>query len=425
MTKETARAALTALFATAQGHLREGRLEEAERVLGRILRQAPDHPHALYALGLLRHRQGRSGEAVALLERAMPALDRDPVACFNMATVLLEQGRADEAADALRRALALRPGYDDAELQLGVACVRGGRPDAAIAAFEAVLARTPGHLVALMNLAGVLASHRPGEAVAYAERAVAAAPQARKVPALNLLAKALAMSGREDEAVAAYDEALKLAPDDLRARFGTAVTLPRVYAEQAGIDRWRARYTRELADFDAWLKLETKAEIEAAAESVFTLGNFPLPQQGRDDRAVQEVYGRLLHRVAAARYPDYARPLTLTARDGRPRVGFVSAFFRAHSIAKTHGAWARRLDRESFEVFAVHTGTEADEVSEGFRRDCEHFVHHPRADAALLRLLEGLDLDVLVYPDLGMEPAMLLPAALRLAPVQCQRRGAL
>ncbi len=156
-----------------------------------------------------------------------------------------------------------------------------------------------------------------------------------------------------------------------------------------------------------------------------TLSRFRVraPQQGRDDRRVQEAYGRLLHRVAAARYPDFVRPMAATAREGRPRVGFVSAFFREHSIAKTHGAWARRLDPERFEVFAVHTGTECDGATEGFRRDCEHFHHHPRADAALLALLRGLDLDVLVYPDLGMEPAMLLPAALRLAPVQCQGLG--
>ena len=45
------------------------------------------------------------------------------------------------------------------------------------------------------------------------------------------------------------------------------------------------------------------------------------------------------------------------------------------------------------------------------RRTCEHFVHHPRHDQSLLHLLRSLELDVLVYPDVGMEPGMLLPAA--------------
>jgi protein O-GlcNAc transferase len=71
----------------------------------------------------------------------------------------------------------------------------------------------------------------------------------------------------------------------------------------------------------------------------------------------------------------------------------------------------------------VHTGPEQDAMSDDIERASEHFVHHPAVGVTLLQTLRGLDLDVIIYPDLGMEPAMLLPAALRLAPIQCQGLG--
>ncbi len=411
------------LLSEAQKALGAGRLPYAEDLLARARKLAPDAPHPVYLLGLLRHQQRRHDEALDLLREAMPHFQNNPVALFNHATVLLQRQRFAEAAAPLRRALSLKPGYEDAAVQLGFVLAKTGDTAGAVETFEALLTRNPKQPVAHMNLSALLMEDRREAALEHAQAAAKASPPDHRAPALNLEAKALALLGREEEAGHLYEQILRQEPNNIRARFGEAVLLPQVYAGGEEVERWRERYGRKLKAFNAWLRLDTAERIAAAADAVFHLANFALPQQARNDRELQAVYGDLLHRVAAARHPEFAQPPAARAPRARPRVGFVSAYLRHHSIAKTHGRWLTGLDRGRFEVFAVHTGAVADAMTESFRQGCEHFLHHPQIDGSLLERLRALELNVLIYPDLGMEPAMLLPAALRLAPVQCQGLG--
>jgi len=407
----------------AKRQLQRGDPEGACASLEAILAHDAVHPYARHYLGMVRHQQGRPDEAYRLLRAAYPGVRHDPVACFNHATVLLQQARYGEAAEPLDRAVSLRPDYVDAKLQLGVVSFRLGELTKAAAAFRSVLEGRPDHFLALTNLAATLLQLDSAQAIPAARHAARVAAAGEQARPLLILAKALALNGREGEAIEVYDRLLRDDPEDIRARYGRAFTLPQVYGSQDEIVRWRAQYRRNLEALRESLRLDEPERIEAAADALFTVQNFALPQQGRDDRAEQALYGALLHRVAAARHPEFARPLPPRLRPGRPRIGFVTAFFRHHSMAKTHGAWATHLDPAKFEVFAVHAGPDRDATTDDIERACEHFVHHPAGGITLVKFLRELDLDALVYPDLGMEPSMLLPAALRLAPVQCQGLG--
>jgi predicted O-linked N-acetylglucosamine transferase (SPINDLY family) len=407
----------------AKRQLQQGDMAGAAASLTSILAHEPGQPNALHYLGLLRHQQGAHEEALRLLREADPGVRHEPVACFNFATVLVQQARYHEALGPLEQALSLRPDYDDATLQLGVVSFKLGDLKRAAAAFRSVVEKRPGHAFALTNLAATLLQLDTAEAVPVARRAAQAAGAKDKARPLRILAKALSLDGEEEAAMDVYDGLLTDDPQDVRARYARAFTLPQVYASRDEIQRWRERYRQGLVALREDLRLDQPEAVEATADALFSVQNFALPQQGLDDRAEQAVYGELLHRVAAARYPAFAWPLAPQPGSGRPRIGLVTAFFRHHSMAKTHGAWATCLDPDKLEVFAVHTGPERDAVSDDIARACEHFLHHPAAGVPLLETLRDLALDAIIYPDLGMEPGLLLPAALRLAPVQCQGLG--
>jgi predicted O-linked N-acetylglucosamine transferase (SPINDLY family) len=407
----------------AKRQLQQGDMDGAWASLRSVLDFAPAHPYAMHYMGLLCHQRGRHGEALRLLRESYQGVRHDPVACFNFATILLEQARFGEAVEPLRHALSLRTDYDDAKLQLGVVSFKLGDLSQAAAAFHSVIEKHPDHVFSLTNLAATLLQLDPAEAIPVARRAAEAAGGKDKARPLRVLAKALALNGEEGAAIDIYDGLLRADPEDVRAQYGRAFTLPQVYTSQSEIVRWRDQYRENLELLRDSLKLGIPEEIEATADALFSLQIFSLPQQGLDDRAEQAIYGELCHRVAAARYPEFARPLPLHLRSGRPRVGIATAFFRLHSVAKTHGAWATHLDPKKFEVFVIHTGPDRDAMSEDIERACEHFIHHPAVGVSLLQTLRNLELDLLIYPDLGMEPNMLLPAALRLAPVQCQGLG--
>ena len=124
----------------------------------------------------------------------------------------------------------------------------------------------------------------------------------------------------------------------------------------------------------------------------------------------------------SARYPRFVEPPARRHR-GRPRVGFASHHLHHHSVAKTHGGWITRLARDRFEVFALYTGAQMDATSRRLAEACEHFIHRPLVDEAFIEFVRSLDLDVLVFPDLGMEPAYQVLAALRLGRLQCNGLG--
>jgi tetratricopeptide (TPR) repeat protein len=119
-------------------------------------------------------------------------------------------------------------------------------------AYAAVLARDPDHTRALFRLAQLRRSN-PSSAIELLRRYVALVPA--DAWGHLALASALADAGRRVEALAAYDEALALEPDDRDIALGG----PRLYARVGQPDRAIDGYRRWLAthadDGEAWREL--------------------------------------------------------------------------------------------------------------------------------------------------------------------------
>ncbi len=399
---------------------RTGRLAEAELLYRRILAARPDYAPALSYLGLLEHKAGRAGG----LKRLALAVKLAPdVASFwlNYGLSLDEAGDAEAGERALRRAVALQPGLFEARMALAACLQRRGRLDDALPHYRKALAAGPRRIEVYINLGGALNdAKRFDEAREVLEAG-------RRIEsdnaALNFnLGLLRANENRTEEAIACFRAAATQRAGYTNAIWHAALALPAIYRQEEDIAAWRQRWSDGLARLEAELDLSTTERVAAAIRAVLSTTNFHLHYQGEDDRALQARYGRLVQRIAAARYPAFTEPLRPRMHD-RLRVGFMSHFFRHHSIAKTHAAWATGLDRRRFEVFVIHTGGERDSATDSIAAAVEHFHHRPRIDEALFGFVRGLELDVLVYPDLGMEPVYQLLAALRLAPVQCNGLG--
>ncbi len=167
------------LMALAAEHHREGRLEEAESLYRRVLRQQPDNVDALRLLGMLAFAAGRPDEAERLLARAIALAPDFAGAHLDLGRVYKEQDRYEEAIESLRRAIELEPGKPQAHYLLGATLAPAALTYEALAAYERCLELKPDHAAARLGLGHVL--------------------------------KAV---GRQAEAVAAYRECLRLKPDN-------------------------------------------------------------------------------------------------------------------------------------------------------------------------------------------------------------------
>jgi len=160
----------------------------------------------------------------------------------------------------------------------------------------------------------------------------------------------------------------------------------------------------------------TRPELEAGTPA------FGLAYHGLDDRALQERLAAFFLQACpslAWTAPHCARG---PRRAGRLRVGFVSSLLHHHTIGKLTRGLIARLARDRFEVMVFHARTQ-DEMATAIGQSAERSERLSGALDGARRQIAAAELDIVFYPDIGMEALTYFLAFARLAPVQCVTWG--
>lgn len=168
--------AIATLQAAARA-IRDGRSNEAERLLAGLRSRFPEHPEVLRVSAILRLRQGRAGDAVAMLQAAVSAHPDDAMLHADLGTASMENGDRDGAFAGWRRACELAPLQPMPWFNLGRNLQLAGQSVTALEALQHCRALAPDFL-----------------------------------PAHILAGDALLHLGRLDEAASAYRSALRFHP---------------------------------------------------------------------------------------------------------------------------------------------------------------------------------------------------------------------
>jgi predicted O-linked N-acetylglucosamine transferase (SPINDLY family) len=151
---------------------------------------------------------------------------------------------------------------------------------------------------------------------------------------------------------------------------------------------------------------------------------FHLAYHALDDlplqRALAELYAGACPSLCMT--AEHCRAPTPTA-DSCIRIGFVSHFFRTHTIARLFHGVIAELSRERFHVSLLTPPSTPDAAREALIETADDFVELPLDLAVARERIAQCRFDVLVYPDIGMSPLTYFLAFARLAPVQCVSWG--
>ncbi len=395
--------------------LNQGRPEEATRAWLMASRAAAGDPRVQLEVARRLGQAGRLQELVEVLQRLLALRPKHHAARLQLGICLSALKRWAEVPAALEPLVAAVPGARDAHVVLADSYQELGRTEEARAGYLRALAVDRGFAPAWNNLGNLLRGEREYAGAVEAYRAALAAAPRQAITWRNL-GLALSALNRSEEAAEALDRAVALEPS-LANRWTRARILPVLYETSGQVDTWRGRYGRLLA--------ETAAAFDPADRSATSAvwDAFHLHYQGRDDRELQAQLGQLIHRVTAAAWPQWHRPLAAPAAgDGRIRVGFASSMLRDHTITMLFGGWIRGLDRSRFEVFCYHTGRKVDDVGRGLAQ-VARWRHVPGGVEQAAAAIRRDDLHALIYPELGMDREALKLASLRLAPLQCVSWG--
>jgi predicted O-linked N-acetylglucosamine transferase (SPINDLY family) len=348
---------------------RQARPDEAEAAYRRALAEKPEFPAALLNLSTLLADQSRTAEALACLERAL-AIDADsPQVLNNLGILYRDLGRSADAEACYRRAIRRVPTFAEAHCNLGGLLKQREQIPAAEAAYREALRLKPDLFDALQGLAGLYKEHAHGT-----------------------------------HAADCYRRALALRADPL-VRFELATLLPAILDSAEQIGETRTRLAADLAQLAG-----DGVRLDFCKTTPHTL--FYLAYQGLNDRP--------LHKLVASLVAPRTDDATSSARRSGPRlrVGFVSKMLQDHTIGQLWQNMIAGLARDRFDVFLWSPPTD-DAVSQRIRARADHWTALlPRA--ALIRpQIADAALDVLVFPEVGMDPVVWALASTRLAPVQC------
>lgn len=232
------------------------------------------------------------------------------------------------------------------------------------------------------------------------------------IPALQNLGYLYNAHCRPEEAASVYQRLVELQPTPLN-RILDAGILPVIYKSHKDLEYWRNRMTSRL---DALVAQQAKIDTS----NMLVPTSFFLAYQGKNNVDVMRQLGKIYHG------PQLVQPATTRLEprsDGRLRVGFISAYFRDHTIGRLNLGRIQRLDRSRFEVTVLATSNRNDPVTAQFRNAADRYMNLERHVQRARERIVDQDLDVLIFADIGMDALTSTLSWSRMAPIQCATWG--
>jgi protein O-GlcNAc transferase len=398
-----------------------GRAPEAIEAYRRFLAINPHYAEAHLGLAAAQRDAGSPDEALASGQRALALAPEAPRVQLAVANLLREKGFTAEAAAAYRAALERDPRMVEALNNLGNLLREQGRVDEALACYERALTVQPEFPEALLNAAQLMRENRRLSDSAAACRLLL---QMRPNMADAHLEHGHVLKGMGDvrAALASYQRALEIDPEFAEARWALAMSRPRMVAEseQDQIEG-RRTFAEDLAALDAWCAQRGPKRV---AHAVGTQQPFYLAYDDVDHRDVISRYGRLCCELMGEWQKATGFPMPARVTRAEKRIGIVSAHIRDHSVwtAITKG-WVEQLDRTRFDLRLFHLGTANDMETALAKTFATHYVYGRSDFVEWTKVILGHQLDVLIYPEIGMDPTTARLASMRLATVQATSWG--
>jgi len=418
----------------------------AEEVFRQVLEREPEQPDAFHMLGLTLHAQGRFVEAAAAIDKAIAILPNQAMFHTHAGVVAAALGTIGPAVEYYKMAIKCDPNYTDAYNNFGVLLDAIGQYDEALQILDQGLARNSNAAKLFANRGKVLMrlGHIVASQLSY-EKALAINPSLAEVH--NNLGNLLKRQGQYAQAIESFKRALELRPDFIEASYNKALALaaagsideadqtlevliykrpePRFLIARAGL---MPVIPKSVADIAAWrqrfeegfgLLIEKRISLPGDPLEVPVM-NFHFAYHGENDRRVMEKQSTFWQKACPS--------LCFTAAhcqqpsktgSGKRRVGLFSRYLRSHAVGFTVEGLLAGLRTDEFELVLITLSGDEDDVWNTLASQANNVLILPHDLTIARKKIELVQLDILIYADIGMDPFSYFMAHARLAPVQC------
>ncbi|MEH2264844.1 O-linked N-acetylglucosamine transferase, SPINDLY family protein [Nostoc sp.] len=214
-------------------------------------------------------------------------------------------------------------------------------------------------------------------------------------------------------------------PENYIFKILSYLMLPEIYQTPDEIDTYRAWFQNGLEKLIQEITINNPDEEKKALTGIRNHTNFFLAYQAKNDVLLQQQYGQLVHQIMAANYPQWiqAPQISSISNNQRIKIGYLSYFLCGWSGTALFLNWLKYADNQNFEIYSYHIGHQVDAATKLFNSYSTKFYHLPNNLEQVCQQVLDDNLDVLIFPELGMDATTLCIAGLRLAPIQCMAWG--
>jgi protein O-GlcNAc transferase len=306
----------------------QGKLEKAIEAYTKALFLMPNNVDTNFNTGNTYRELGKPEEAIEAYTKALILKPDYAEAYNNMGVAFHDQGKLDKALEAYTKALVIKPDYDEGHYNMGNTLKDQGKLNKAIEAYTKAISFNPNYTNAYNNMGVVLkAQGKLKEAIVFYTKALSLNPDCPGT--YNNIGGALQDQGKLEEAIEAYGKALALKHDHAIAR-------SHKIHQQAHISDWKGLE-------DNCSSLPTLGVLGKAISpfSVLALEDAPERHRLRSENYAREIFSQ--QRVMLPSKPSQMPK--------RLRIGYFSADFKDHPVARLIFMLIECHNRNRFEVF--------------------------------------------------------------------------
>ena len=410
---------IDSLLSQAQEHHHARRFAKAKQIYFNILKERSDHPDALNLLGVALAQGGEPAKAVKYLQRAIEI--RPDLAPFrvNLGVIFQDLEKFDQAEESYKQSIKIDKMSEDAYYNLAKLYRQLEKPEAALETYQHLLLINPERQDALVNVGNIYVDSGSLEkAINFFQTAASIISEDKQIndQAVINLANTYRRQGEDLKAIETYGRVLHTQFFS-GLRIKQAITIPIVYHDKAHINKVRQRFEKELEKISDERLVITDPALEIATT------NFFLAYQALPNRNLQEETTKIILKACPAL--NYIAPHCEFARspNKKIKIGFISAYFRNHSIGRLMRGLICNISRDEFEVLIFVPQEHDDPIARSIQRAADKVIIFPNNTFESHEVIAAEKLDILFYADIGMDIRTYFLAFARLAPIQCVTWG--
>jgi predicted O-linked N-acetylglucosamine transferase (SPINDLY family) len=400
-----------------------GRLEDAEASYEKAIAIKPDVAEAHYNLGNTLKKLGRLEDAKTSYNKAIALKPNYVDAHYNLGITLQELGRLEDAEASYEKAIALKPDYVDAHLNLGNTLRELGRLEDAEASFSKAIALKPDYAIAHNNLGNILKQlGRLEDAETSYKKAIELNP---KLPlAHSNFGLLLGDRGLWEESVKSHQTSVTLDPSSVDYRWNLTVSqIPKVVENECDTSKFLSQFNTELTKLSVFIDLK---RMDEASKSVGLIQPYYIAYFKNNNKNLLMKYGEICSNVM--RFWQEKRlnlPLQSKLNNTKKiKLGIISSHIRYHSIwnAFLKGI-ITQIDKEQFDLYIYYLEGCHDEETNTAKNNVYRFISGPKSLEAWYDIINNDNLDVVFFPEIGMNQKTLQLASMRIAKSQLTSWG--